>query len=184
MQDSLIHRTNPVGFLLRDNGGALPSFLHMPGSSLNSENLKGHILLQERTCYGLIIFTTLLDGPNKNCMKPNLSHPIKRDYQWSAVAHIFDPNTWEAEVGLWIQGQPNLYSETFCLKIMKQPTETGCGGAHLGSPVIMRLKQEDCFKFEVSPGCIVFQGEPGTYSKILSELPKLPKRAQRDIACS
>lgn len=81
MQNSQIHSASTLGFLIRGILDAPPSFFHMPGSSSNSENLKGHIPLQERTCHGLIIFSPLLDGPRKNYVKPNLFHPMRRDCQ-------------------------------------------------------------------------------------------------------
>lgn len=75
MQNSPIHRASTIGFLIR---GSLDA---PPHSSSNSENLKGHILLQERTSHELIIFSPLLDGPSKNYVKPNLFHPLRRDCQ-------------------------------------------------------------------------------------------------------
>ena len=106
-------------------------FLLMPDSSLNSKNLKGHILLQERSCHMVLFCSPLPDGPSKNYVKPNPFHPMKRAYQWCIVIRLCDPSTWEAEGGLWIWDQPNPCSETFCHKIIKQSTETRCGSAHL-----------------------------------------------------
>lgn len=135
MQNSQIHRINYVGFQRRGNLDAHPGSSLCPTLEqfmlLNSENLKGHILLQERGCHIVLFCFPLLDGSSKNYVKSNLFHPMKRDYQWCIVIHICDPNTWEAEVGLWIWDQPNPCSETFCHKIIKQSTETRCGSAHL-----------------------------------------------------